>query len=89
MKPETLQQLAELQAQYPGAIDLFKLKEHLKAGQIDEEIQTFIDRIKQDIAIRRSIIAIVKDNPDDANPSSIRIYYRTSYKPYPNLPDLT
>jgi hypothetical protein len=89
MKPETLQKLAELQAQYPGAIDLFKLKEHLKAGQIDEEIQTFIDRAKQDIAIRRSIIAIVKDNPEDATPSTIRIYYKTTYKPDPNLPDLT
>ncbi len=89
MKPETLQKLAELQAQYPGAIDLFKFKEHLKAGQIDEEIQTFIDRIQQEIAIRRSIITIVKDNPNDANPSSIRIYYKTTYKPYPNLPDLT
>ena len=89
MKPETLQNLAQLQAQYPGAIDLFKLKEYLKAGQIDEEIQTFIDRAKQDIDIRRSIIAIVKDNPEDATPSTIRIYYKTTYKPDPNLPDLT
>ncbi|MBW4506635.1 MAG: DUF1802 family protein [Scytonematopsis contorta HA4267-MV1] len=60
INPETLEKLVELQNTYRNAIDLFKLKEHLKSGQSDEEIQKYINTIKEEINLRAQIIQIVK-----------------------------
>ena len=49
INPMTLQKLVELQAKYPGSINLIELKSYLKAGQIDPQIDEYIDKVtKQD-----------------------------------------
>jgi len=88
MKPETLEKLVHLKSTYPGAIDLLHLKDYLQPGQIDEKIQDLIDRIEEEISIRRQIIQAVKDNYPDTHTESIRLAYKLKYKPKPSLPDL-
>jgi hypothetical protein len=61
LKPETLEKLVKLKSQYPGAIDLFKLKEYLQPGQSDDSVEKYIDRIESDMKLRSHLIQIVKN----------------------------
>ena len=60
INPYTLEELVKLQAKYPGCIDLLKLKNHLKSGQSDEEVNQYIELVKSEIKERSQIIAAVK-----------------------------
>ncbi len=84
INPETLGQLVELQNTYHNAIDLFKLKEHLKSGQSDEEVQKYINKINQEINLRAQIIQIVKEylektGFDKASVDSLHAAYSISF----------
>ena len=56
----TLQKLVELNAQYSGSVDLVKLRNHLVAGQSDEEIGKYINEVKSEIKLRSHIISLVR-----------------------------
>ncbi len=60
IKAMTLQKLVELKAKYDGAIDLFELKEYLQAGQIDEKINEYIQKVEGEIKLRSRIVQAVK-----------------------------
>ena len=60
INPMTLQNLVELQAKYPGSVNLFELKDYLTAGQIDGKIDEYIEKVKQDIKLRSQVIEAVK-----------------------------
>jgi hypothetical protein len=60
INPETLEKLVKLQAFYPNSVDLFRLKEHLKPGQSDGEIEKYIDQVEHEIKLRSHIIQLVK-----------------------------
>ncbi|WP_414575907.1 DUF1802 family protein [Anabaena sp. CCY 9402-a] len=64
IRPETLQKLVELQAQHKNSINLLELKEHLQKapfGLADDKINTYIDKVEQNIQLRSHIIQLVKN----------------------------
>ena len=79
IKAMTLQKLVELKAKYDGAINLFELKEHLQAGQIDDKIHEYIQKVESEIKLRSYIVKTVKElqDVDSEYPSPIEI--RTHY----------
>ncbi len=79
IKAMTLQKLVELKAKYDGAINLFELKEHLQAGQIDDKIHEYIQKVESEIKLRSYIVKTVKElqDTDSEYPSPIEI--RTHY----------
>jgi hypothetical protein len=65
IKAMTLQKLVELKAKYDGAIDLFELKKCLQGGQIDEVIDTYIQKVEGEINLRSHIVNLVKNNHEE------------------------
>jgi Domain of unknown function (DUF1802) len=60
INPMSLQKLAELQANYPGFIDLIELKKYLEPGQIDNRIDDYIEKVLKEIRLRSHIVHLVK-----------------------------
>jgi hypothetical protein len=60
IKAMTLQKLVELKAKYDGAINLIELKEYLQAGQIDNKIDEYIQKVESDLKLRSQIVQAVK-----------------------------
>ena len=65
INPMTLQKLVELKAKYDGAINLFELKECLQAGQIDDKIDEYIQKVESEIKLRSHIVNLVKNNHEE------------------------
>jgi hypothetical protein len=57
----TLQKLVELKAKYDGAIDLFEIKKCLQGGQIDEEIDKYIQKVEGELKLRSHVVKTVKN----------------------------
>lgn len=92
INPETLEKLVKLQSKYRNSVDLFKLKEYLKPGQSDEEIEKYIDQIYTNINLRSQMIAVVKELSEQDNDNSksisqnftvteIRVHYNATHNP--------
>jgi hypothetical protein len=92
IKPETLQKLVKLQSNHRNSVDLFKLKEYLKAGQSDEEVEKYIDQVYTDISLRSQIITAVKQLSEQDNETAkathpsftvteIRVHYNATHNP--------
>lgn len=60
INPMTLQKLVELQAKYPGSVNLIELKTYLEPGQIDFRIEEYIQKIEKEIKLRSHIVQAVK-----------------------------
>jgi Domain of unknown function (DUF1802) len=81
IRPETLQKLVQLQAYYPGAIDLLALKSCLASTPFGEEannkLNAFIEGILNDLQLRANIIKLVKDslNRSGKNSESVEALY--------------
>ncbi|MBD2361959.1 DUF1802 family protein [Anabaena minutissima FACHB-250] len=61
INPETLEKLVKLQSNHRNSVDLFRLKEYLKAGQSDQEVERYIDQVYLDLSMRSHIIQLVKN----------------------------
>lgn len=65
IRPETLQRLVELKANYPGSIDLWELKPYLEqqpfGEDADAKLNRYIDNIWQNIELRKHIIQLIKN----------------------------
>ncbi len=61
INPETLEKLVKLQSKYPNSVDLFKLKDYLKPGQSDQEVEKYIAQVEKEIKLRSHIVALVKN----------------------------
>jgi hypothetical protein len=66
INPETLEKLVKLQSKYRGSVDLFQLKEYLKPGQADNEVEKYIDRVSREIKLRSHLVQLVKNFLEDA-----------------------
>jgi hypothetical protein len=66
INPETLEKLVKLQSKYRGSVDLFQLKEYLKPGQADDEIEKYIDLVSREIKLRSHLVQLVKNFLEDA-----------------------
>lgn len=60
INPMSLQKLVELQAQYPGSVDLIELKKYLEPGQIDHRIDEYVEGVLKKIKLRSHIIQVVE-----------------------------
>ena len=82
IKAMTLQKLVELKAKYDGAIDLFELKKYLQAGQIDDKIREYIQKVESEIKLRSDIVQTVKEEQDGnqyLSVTEIRSTYNAKY----------
>ncbi len=61
INPETLQKLVKLQSNYPNSVDLLQLKDYLKPGQADEEVEKYIESVYRQIKERSYIIQVLKN----------------------------
>lgn len=59
INPMTLQKLVELQAKYPGSVNLIELKTYLGAGQNDPKIDEYIEKVQNNIKLRSHIVQAV------------------------------
>jgi hypothetical protein len=66
INPQTLEKLVKLQSKYRGSVDLFQLKEYLKPGQADDEVEKYIDRVSREIKLRSHLVQLVKNFLEDA-----------------------
>ncbi len=87
IRPETLQRLVELKAQYPGSIDLLKLKPCLENQPFgidaNRKVNDYIDRIESDLKLRSHLVQAVhttleRTKLDRANIDSIHAGYAMS-----------
>ncbi len=88
INPETLEKLVKLQSNYRNSIDLFKLKEYLKAGQCDNEVEKYIDKVYKEMSLRSHIIQLVKNylqnsGVDSAGVDTLHGVYFGSNPPQP------
>lgn len=66
INPETLEKLVKLQSKYRGSVDLFKLKEYLKPGRADDEVEKYIEKVSREIKLRSHIVELVKNILENA-----------------------
>ncbi|MBE9000178.1 DUF1802 family protein [Nostoc sp. LEGE 12447] len=92
INPETLEKLVKLQSNHRNSVDLFKLKEYLKAGQSDEEVEKYIDQVYKEMSLRSQIITAVKQLSEQDNETAkathpsftvteIRVHYNATHNP--------
>lgn len=70
INPETLEKLVKLQSKYSGSVDLFKLKDYLKPGSADDEVEKYIAQVETEIRLRSHLVQLVKkhlENTGDQN----------------------
>lgn len=89
IRPETLQRLVELHANYPGSLDLMQLKQLLQTepfGLADEKLNDYINSIVTQIKVRSQLVQTVKQLQDPKSqplPLEIRTYYNAIYAKEP------
>jgi hypothetical protein len=85
IRPETLQRLVELKAQYPGSIDLLKLKPCLErepfGSDADRKVNEYIDRIERKIKVRSHLIDLVKKMNREVGVEYLKGAYDNSHPP--------
>ncbi len=62
INPMSLQRLVELQAKYPGSVDLIELKKYLEPGQIDYKIDEYVEKVLERLKLRVHIIRVIKNH---------------------------
>jgi len=69
ISPEILQRLVEMQAKYPGCIDLMKLKECFQGayGLADEQVAQYLEVVRGEIELRSGIVELVKNYLENTN----------------------
>jgi len=90
IRPETLQNLVEMQTRHPHSIDLLKLKECLQAayGLADEKVEQYLAEVRQQIEVRSHLVGVVKHyqentSLDSAVVDALHGAYSSSHPPLP------
>ncbi len=95
IRPETLQRLVELQAQHKNSIDLLELKLCLQQapfGLADDKVNTYIDKVNQDIKLRFHVVQLVKTYLKNTGNERVSVHalhgaYAMSHPPQPLKPE--
>jgi hypothetical protein len=92
IQPMTLQKLVELQAKYPGSVNLIELKPYLEAGQIDYRIEEYIDKVQREIRLRSHVVQLVKKHlertgDENVGVDTLHVAYIYSNQPQPLQPE--
>ncbi len=87
INPETLEKLVKLQSKYRGSVDLFKLKDYLKPGPADDEVEKYIAQVETEIGLRSQIVQAVKQLSEPGNDhltvTEIRVQYNAMFAAAP------
>ncbi|VXD19733.1 conserved hypothetical protein [Planktothrix serta PCC 8927] len=83
INPMTLEKLVKLQAQYPGSVNLFELKDYLQAGQMDDKINEYIEMVVNRLKLRSHIIQLFKQLNQPINLDNLIGAYSFSNPPQP------
>lgn len=90
IRPETLQNLVEMQTRHPHSIDLLKLKECLQAayGLANEKVEQYLAEVRQQIELRSHLVGVVKNyqentSLDSAGVDALHTAYSSSSPPLP------
>ena len=83
INPMTLEKLVKLQAQYPGSVNLFELKDYLQKGQIDAKIDEYIEIVVNRLKLRSHIIQLFKKSNQPINLDNVIGAYSFSNPPQP------
>jgi len=70
INPETLENLVKLEGEYRGSVDLFKLKDCLKPGASDEEVEKYIQQVRSEIELRSRLVDLVKNYLENSKSDS-------------------
>ncbi len=90
--PETLEKLVELQSNYQGCVNLLELKDCLQQepfGLADDKVNSYINKIEQDIQLRSHLVQLVKDFLQNTKMDSMGVealhgaYYSVPQPPQP------
>ncbi|WP_199306373.1 DUF1802 family protein [Pseudanabaena sp. FACHB-2040] len=73
INPMSLQKLVELQAKYPGSVNLIQLKDYLEPGQIDHKIDEYIEKVSKEVELRSYIVQTVKKHLDLVEEADVNI----------------
>jgi hypothetical protein len=92
INPMALQKLVELQAKYPGSVNLITLKEYLEPGQIDSRIDDYIQKVETEIKLRSHIVQLVKNYLEKTGFERVSVHalhgaYAISNPPQPLKPE--
>ena len=95
IRPETLQRLVELEAQHKNSIDLLELKLCLQQapfGLADDKLDSYIDKVNQDIKLRLHIVQLVKTYLKNTGNERVSVHalhgaYAMSNPPVPLTPE--
>lgn len=88
INPVSLQKLVELQAKYPGSVNLIELKGYLEPGQIDSRIDEYIQKVESDIKLRSQIVEAVKQLGEPGSEHltvEIRVQYNAVFAKEPSF----
>ncbi|MFE1744157.1 DUF1802 family protein [Coleofasciculus sp. H7-2] len=88
INPETLEKLVKLQSKHRNSVDLFKLKDYLKPGQSDDEVEKYIAQVEKEIRLRSHLVQLVKNylqntGLDNAGVEALHGAYFSSNPPQP------
>jgi hypothetical protein len=83
INPMTLEKLVKLQAQYPGSVNLFELKDYLQAGQMDDKIDEYIEIVIKRLELRSHIIQLFKKSNQPINLDNVIGAFSFSNPPQP------
>ncbi|CAD5980263.1 DUF1802 family protein [Planktothrix agardhii] len=83
INPETLEKLVKLQAQYPGSVNLIELKNYLEKGQMDDNIDKYIEIVINRLKLRSHIIQLFKKSNQPINLDNVIGAYSFSNPPQP------
>ncbi|HEY9653690.1 MAG TPA: DUF1802 domain-containing protein, partial [Coleofasciculaceae cyanobacterium] len=92
INPMTLQKLVELEAKYPGSINLIELKPYLVPGQSDSKIDEYIEKVQDCIKLRSHIVQLVKTYQEKTGNERVSVHslhgaYAISNPPQPLKPE--
>ncbi|NMG19700.1 DUF1802 family protein [Brasilonema bromeliae] len=73
INPQTLQNLVKLQHNYRGSVDLLKLKEYLKPGYSDNEVDKYIQQVYKAIQLRSHLVQLVKKHQDNTGDKNVEV----------------
>lgn len=73
INPETLEKLVKLQSKYRGSVDLFKLKDYLKPGQADDEVEKYIAQVETEIRLRSHLVQLVKKHLENTGDERVGV----------------
>ncbi|MUG92226.1 DUF1802 family protein [Scytonema sp. UIC 10036] len=73
INPKTLEQLVKLQSNYRGSVDLFKLKEYLKPGSADDEVEKYIQLVYKTIKLRSHLVQLVKKHQENTGDNNVEV----------------